>query len=86
MAGPQLEIVKFGVYVFFPVGVMLYFGGPQFYDSYVKGIKFWPDYNTTYKPPTTSKEVRDALEKMKSEREDRWIKAMKAKKEQQEEK
>ncbi|ORZ13634.1 hypothetical protein BCR42DRAFT_418757 [Absidia repens] len=84
MAGPQLEIVKFGVYVFFPVGVMLYFGGPQFYDNYVKGIKFWPDYNTTYQPPTTSKEVREALEKMKSDREDKWIKALQAKKANQE--
>lgn len=36
------------MYVFFPVGIMLYFGGPEFYDNYVKGIKFWPDINTTY--------------------------------------
>ncbi|KAI8992448.1 hypothetical protein BDB01DRAFT_778469 [Pilobolus umbonatus] len=81
MGGPRLEIVKFGVYVFFPVGVMLYFGGPTFYDNYVKGIRFWPDYNTTYQPPTTSVEVRTALEKMKTDREERWRKAMREKKE-----
>ncbi|KAG2198545.1 hypothetical protein INT46_000671 [Mucor plumbeus] len=80
MGGPRLEVVKFGFYVFFPVGVMLYFGGPEFYDTYVKGIKFWPDINTTYKPPTTSEEVRSALDKMKSDREDRWRKALQAKK------
>ncbi|GAN09263.1 conserved hypothetical protein [Mucor ambiguus] len=80
MGGPRLEVVKFGFYVFFPVGVMLYFGGPEFYDTYVKGIKFWPDINTTYKPPTTSEEVRSALDKMKSDREDRWRKALQDKK------
>ncbi|CAO0791413.1 unnamed protein product [Mucor circinelloides] len=80
MGGPRLEVVKFGFYVFFPVGVMLYFGGPEFYDNYVKGIKFWPDINTTYKPPTTSEEVRSALDKMKSDREDRWRKALQDKK------
>ncbi|KAI8644764.1 hypothetical protein BD408DRAFT_412861 [Parasitella parasitica] len=80
MGGPRLEVVKFGFYVFFPVGVMLYFGGPEFYDSYVKGIKFWPDINTTYKPPTTSEEVKSALDKMKSDREDRWRKALEEKK------
>ncbi|KAF1797604.1 hypothetical protein V8B55DRAFT_1514836 [Mucor lusitanicus] len=80
MGGPRLEVVKFGFYVFFPVGVMLYFGGPEFYDNYVKGIKFWPDINTTYKPPTTSEEVKSALDKMKSDREDRWRKALQEKK------
>ncbi|KAL0090604.1 hypothetical protein J3Q64DRAFT_1007721 [Phycomyces blakesleeanus] len=79
MGGPRLEVIKFGVYVFFPVGVMLYFGGPGFYDQYVKGIKFWPDYNTTYKPPTTSEEIKASLEKMKAEREERWRQNMRAK-------
>lgn len=43
-----MKSIQFGFYVFFPVGVMLYFGGPEFYENYVKGIKFWPDINTTY--------------------------------------
>ncbi|KAI9023031.1 hypothetical protein CLU79DRAFT_750045 [Phycomyces nitens] len=79
MGGPRLEVAKFGVYVFFPVGIMLYFGGPGFYDQYVKGIKFWPDYNTTYKPPTTSDEVKASLEKMKADREERWRQNIRAK-------
>ncbi|CAM0142448.1 hypothetical protein VKS41_002051 [Umbelopsis sp. WA50703] len=74
MGGPRLEVVKFGVYVFFPVGVMLYFGGPDFYDKYVRGINFWPDFEKTHQPPKTSDEVRAALDKMKSEREERWMK------------
>ncbi|KAG2223371.1 hypothetical protein INT45_002866 [Circinella minor] len=72
MGGPRLEVVKFGFYVFFPVGVMLYFGGPDFYNNHVKSLKFWPDYETTYKPPTTSDEVKGALETMKAQREERW--------------
>ncbi|KAG1148597.1 hypothetical protein G6F37_004448 [Rhizopus arrhizus] len=56
MGGPRLEVVKFGFYVFFPVGSMLYFGGPEFYDKFVKGIKFWPDYEKTHKPPTTTED------------------------------
>ncbi|KAI8373032.1 uncharacterized protein BYT42DRAFT_56110 [Radiomyces spectabilis] len=83
MAGPKLEVVKFGFYVFFPVGVMLYFGGPDFYDKYVKGLKFWPDYDTTYQPPKTSEEVRGALDRMKAEREERWRKAYQARQQQQ---
>ncbi|KAH8550930.1 hypothetical protein BGW37DRAFT_496549 [Umbelopsis sp. PMI_123] len=84
MGGPRLEVVKFGVYVFFPVGVMLYFGGPDFYDKYVRGINFWPEFEKTHQPPKTSDEVRAALEKMKTEREERWMrKAMQARQEQQ---
>ncbi|KAJ2959375.1 hypothetical protein NQZ79_g5158 [Umbelopsis isabellina] len=74
MGGPRLEVAKFGVYVFFPVGVMLYFGGPDFYDKYVRGINFWPDFEKTHQPPKTTDEVRAALDKMKSEREERWMK------------
>ncbi|GAB5588295.1 hypothetical protein Unana1_03195 [Umbelopsis nana] len=84
MGGPRLEVVKFGVYVFFPVGVMLYFGGPDFYDKYVRGINFWPEFEKTHQPPKTSDEVRAALDKMKSEREQRWMKkAMQARHEEQ---
>ncbi|KAG2184738.1 hypothetical protein INT43_000651 [Umbelopsis isabellina] len=74
MGGPRLEVVKFGVYVFFPVGVMLYFGGPNFYEKYVRGINFWPEFEKTHQPPKTTDEVRAALDKMKSEREERWMK------------
>jgi hypothetical protein len=27
---------------------MLYFGGPNFYDKYVRGINFWPDFEKTH--------------------------------------
>ncbi|CAO3684770.1 unnamed protein product [Rhizopus stolonifer] len=81
MGGPQLEVVKFGFYVFFPVGTMLYFGGPGFYDTFVKGIKFWPDYEKTYQPPTSPEDLKASLEKFKAEREERWRQAAAQKKE-----
>lgn len=31
MAGPNLELVKFGIYVFFPVAIMLHYGNPDWY-------------------------------------------------------
>ncbi|RCH85144.1 hypothetical protein CU098_000675, partial [Rhizopus stolonifer] len=44
------------------------------------GIKFWPDVDTSYRPPSTSEEVRSALDKMKANREERWRKALQEKK------
>ncbi|KAF9335632.1 hypothetical protein BG006_011057 [Podila minutissima] len=56
MAGPKLEVFKFGVYIFTPVMFMVYFGkedalvayssrvkcAPEFYDKHVRNSKFWP--------------------------------------------
>ncbi|CAG8525134.1 15381_t:CDS:10 [Acaulospora morrowiae] len=35
MAGPNLELFKFGLYVFFPVAAMYYFGSPEFYEKHI---------------------------------------------------
>uniref|UniRef100_U9TD22 Uncharacterized protein n=1 Tax=Rhizophagus irregularis (strain DAOM 181602 / DAOM 197198 / MUCL 43194) TaxID=747089 RepID=U9TD22_RHIID len=43
MGGANLELFKFSVYIFFPIATMYYFGAPEFYDSHVKQIKFWPE-------------------------------------------
>ncbi|OMH78642.1 hypothetical protein AX774_g4065 [Zancudomyces culisetae] len=32
----KVEIIKFAVYVFLPVGTMTFFGAPYFYDRYVE--------------------------------------------------
>ncbi|KAG1450943.1 hypothetical protein G6F46_011485 [Rhizopus delemar] len=79
MGGPQLEVIKFGFYVFYPVGTMLCFGGPFFYEKFVKDIHFWPDYETTYQPPKTINDVKSALEILKAEREERWKRALEKK-------
>ncbi|EHS64323.1 uncharacterized protein PGTG_20934 [Puccinia graminis f. sp. tritici CRL 75-36-700-3] len=35
MAGPNLELAKFGMYVFFPILVMVHYGDPDWYHKYV---------------------------------------------------
>jgi len=35
MAGPNLEVFKFAVYVFFPVLVFLHYGDPEWYQANV---------------------------------------------------
>lgn len=39
MGGPNLEVFKFGVYVFFPVVVYWHFGDPQWYESNVAPVR-----------------------------------------------
>ena len=44
MAGPNLEIFRFGLYVFFPIAIMLHYGNPDWYEKHVipvsEGITF----------------------------------------------
>lgn len=44
MAGPNLEVFKFAVYVFFPVAMMLHFGDPDWYKKHVLSVRTraWP--------------------------------------------
>ncbi|RUP52275.1 hypothetical protein BC936DRAFT_149532 [Jimgerdemannia flammicorona] len=79
MGGPKLEVFKFGVYIFFPVGVMLYFGGPDFYNKFVSHINFWPPVEQTHRPPTTREDIQRELERLRIEREERWRKAKEGK-------
>ncbi|OZJ03171.1 hypothetical protein BZG36_04075 [Bifiguratus adelaidae] len=72
MGGPNLEVVKFGIYVMFPIGWMLYFGGPEFFDRHVRNINFWPKEETTNKPPSTKQDIQSELVRLKLEREARW--------------
>ncbi|CAG8483549.1 6091_t:CDS:2 [Paraglomus occultum] len=66
MAGPNLEIFKFSVYIFFPIAMMYYFGDPKFYEKHIRGTQFWPELETTNKPPTTKEDARIEFEKMKA--------------------
>jgi len=40
MAGPNLEVFKFAVYVFFPVLVFLHYGDPEWYQTNVIPVRF----------------------------------------------
>ncbi|GHJ86987.1 hypothetical protein NliqN6_3389 [Naganishia liquefaciens] len=70
MGGPNLEILRFAMYLAVPTASILYFGDPEWYDRYVVpyGKKIWPDYETTHKPPHTQAGVKEQLEKYKAER------------------
>ena len=35
MAGPNLELFKFGMYLFFPLAVMVHYGDPEWYQRNV---------------------------------------------------
>ena len=39
MAGPNLEVFKFAVYVFFPVLVFLHYGDPEWYRTNVIPVR-----------------------------------------------
>jgi protein PET100, fungi type len=42
MAGPNLEVFKFAVYVFFPVLVFLRYGDPEWYQTNVIPVRTLP--------------------------------------------
>jgi len=42
MAGTRLEIFKFGMCLFFPIGVMYYTGLPSYFERNVKGQSLYP--------------------------------------------
>lgn len=50
MAGPNLELFKFSLYLFFPLAIMVHYGDPQWYHDNVLPIRdrFWPDEGTLY--------------------------------------
>ncbi|KIS69532.1 uncharacterized protein UMAG_02071 [Mycosarcoma maydis] len=70
MAGPNLELFKFGVYLFFPLAVMVHYGSPQWYSENVLPIRdqFWPKEESLYRPPRNSEDVKAALDEMKAKR------------------
>ena len=50
MAGPNLELFKFSLYLFFPLAIMIHYGDPQWYHDNVRPVrdKFWPDEASLY--------------------------------------
>ncbi|EPT05872.1 hypothetical protein FOMPIDRAFT_42390 [Fomitopsis schrenkii] len=69
MAGPNLEVFKFAVYVFFPVAIMLHFGDPEWYKKHVLSYKdriFPPDERLVTKLPTDSSTLKDELAKIRA--------------------
>ncbi|KAJ9092434.1 hypothetical protein QFC21_006816 [Naganishia friedmannii] len=57
MGGPNLEILRFAMYLAVPTASILYFGDPTWYDRYV-----------VPKPPKTQAEIQEQLAKFKADR------------------
>ncbi|KZP20820.1 hypothetical protein FIBSPDRAFT_826528 [Athelia psychrophila] len=71
MGGPNLEVAKFGLYLFVPVFALLHFGDPEWYRANVLPYqaKLFPAVeNTNRVVPTESGELREALARIKAER------------------
>jgi len=71
MPGTNLELLKFSVYLFFPVGMMYYCGNPRWYFEHVFPFKekFFPEPETTNKAlPQDHSALRQELDRIKSER------------------
>ncbi|KAN0063182.1 hypothetical protein ACQY0O_004346 [Thecaphora frezii] len=70
MAGPNLELFKFGLYLFFPLAVMVHYGDPEWYHRHVLPLRdqFWPAEESLYRPPRNAPDVKASLEEFKRER------------------
>ena len=59
MAGPNLEVFKFAVYVFFPVALFWHFGDPEWYDRNVLPVRpqLSPTMSCTHSVHTVQRQV-----------------------------
>ncbi|KAK9762591.1 hypothetical protein K7432_011528 [Basidiobolus ranarum] len=65
MGTSTLEVFKFGVYAFFPVSVMLYFGHQQFYQKHISGVIFFPPAEKCNMPANNKKELEEQMAELK---------------------
>ncbi|KAI9832563.1 MAG: hypothetical protein M1819_004353 [Sarea resinae] len=66
MAGPNLEVLKFGVYIMFPIGFMYYFGTNL--DSRFTVPGFWPKPEETNRIPFEKEDIQAELERLRTRR------------------
>ncbi|CED83659.1 Protein of unknown function DUF2346 [Phaffia rhodozyma] len=70
MGGANLEVFKFGFYLFFPIAVMTHFGDPQWYEEHVAPYRqaFWPDPAHLSNIPNTKEGMESELSRLKAQR------------------
>lgn len=66
MAGPNLEIFKFGLYILFPIGYMYYFGTNL--EERFSVPDFWPKEGQTHKIPYEKDEIQSELARLRARR------------------
>ncbi|KAJ4347941.1 uncharacterized protein N0V89_009313 [Didymosphaeria variabile] len=64
MAGPNLEVFKFGMYIMFPIGIMYYFGTNL--DGKFSVPDFWPKPEQTHRIPYDREDIKAELERLKA--------------------
>ncbi|KAI9754962.1 MAG: hypothetical protein M1815_005276 [Lichina confinis] len=69
MGGANLEIFKFGMYIMFPIGIMYYFGTNL--ENRFSVPDFWPKASECNRIPFDRDELREELNRMKTQRLDR---------------
>ncbi|KAI9137803.1 hypothetical protein BKA69DRAFT_864261 [Paraphysoderma sedebokerense] len=65
--GTKLEVMKFGIYLFFPIAAMYYCGLPEFFQKHVVEVRrqiFNLDA-PTHKPPSAQEDIKDYMEKLR---------------------
>jgi len=70
MAGPNLEIFRFGFYVFFPIAIMLHYGNPDWFERHVIPARdrMFPPLERTNRPPTDPHDIKEEIARMRAER------------------
>ncbi|KFY18160.1 hypothetical protein V491_04845 [Pseudogymnoascus sp. VKM F-3775] len=66
MAGPNLEVFKFGMYIMFPIGIMFYYGHNL--DKRFSVPDFWPKPEQTHKIPFERDEIKSELDRLRAKR------------------
>ncbi|OJT14119.1 hypothetical protein TRAPUB_9230 [Trametes pubescens] len=69
MGGPNLEVFKFAVYVFFPVVMLVHFGNPEWYANNVLPYKdriFPPESRINTNIPSDSTTLKEELAKIRA--------------------
>ncbi|QSZ37829.1 hypothetical protein DSL72_008929 [Monilinia vaccinii-corymbosi] len=66
MGGPNLEVLKFGMYIMFPIGIMYYYGTNL--DSRFSVPDFWPKKEQTNRIPFEKDEIKAELERLRQRR------------------
>ncbi|KAJ2091264.1 hypothetical protein IW138_001963 [Coemansia sp. RSA 986] len=83
MGSPGLEVAKFTFYVFAPIGFMVYFGGPSFYEKFVAADVYKFNPPPKQKLPIDTSEIANILEQDKQARMERRLAREKAMREMQ---
>ncbi|KAH9854004.1 hypothetical protein C2E23DRAFT_884120 [Lenzites betulinus] len=69
MGGPNLEVFKFAVYVFFPVCMLVHYGNPEWYAKNVLPYKdriFPAEHRLNTNIPTDSTTLKEELAKIRA--------------------